>query len=65
MHTLSRDMGRPKQFKERMHLTLPEGTQARATAVLEDGEDRMSLAREAYLREIKRRERSKRREDEA
>lgn len=52
-------MGRPKQFTERMHLTLPEGTQARATAVLEDGEDRMSLAREAYLREIKRRERKK------
>lgn len=52
-------MGRPKQFTERMHLTLPEGTQARATAVLEDGEDRMSLARDAYLREIKRRERKK------
>ena len=57
-------MGRPKQFTERMHLTLPEGTQERATAVLEDGEDRMSLARESYLREIKRRERSKRREGE-
>lgn len=59
MHTLFKGMGRPKQFTERMHLTLPDGTQARATAVLEDGEDRMALAREAYLREIKRRERAK------
>jgi len=53
-------MARPKQFEERLNLTLPKGTKDRATAVLVDGEDRMSLAREAFLREIKRRERKPR-----
>jgi len=42
-----------------MHLTLPEGTKDRAAKVLVEGEDRMSLAREAYLAELKRRERKR------
>lgn len=52
-------MGRPKQFDERIHLTLPEGTRDRITAVLVTGEDRMALIRKALEAELKRRERKR------
>lgn len=59
MHTLLRAMGRPKQFSDRIHLTLPEGMKERATAVLEPGEDRMALIRKALEAELRRRERKR------
>ena len=52
-------MGRPKQFDERIHLTLPEGTRDRITAVLVTGEDRMALIRKALETELRRRERKR------
>ena len=50
-------MGRKKQWAEDMQARFPEGTFARISAVLSDGEDRTDFVREAVERELKRRER--------
>jgi len=48
-------MGRPKQFDERIQLTLVEGTTARMDALLEEDEYRLDFVRAAIEAEIKRR----------
>ena len=50
-------MGRKKLWHEAVNLTLPEGAKARMDAVLNEGEDRLEMIREAIEREIKRRAR--------
>lgn len=50
-------MGRPRINEEQMPARLPAGTLDRIDAVLEDGEKRADLLREAVERELKRRER--------
>ncbi|MGN8119183.1 hypothetical protein [Labrys sp. 22185] len=51
-------MGRKKQWAEDMQARFPQGTFARISAVLDDGEDRTDFVRESVERELKRRERS-------
>jgi hypothetical protein len=48
-------MGRPKQFDERIQLTLVEGTTGRIDALLGDGEYRLDFIRTAIEAEIVRR----------
>lgn len=48
-------VGRPRLWSENMQARFPEGTFARMTAALKDGEDRTDLVREAVERELKRR----------
>lgn len=50
-------MGRKKLWAENINLTLPEGAKAKMDSLLNPGEDRLDLIREAIEREIKRRER--------
>lgn len=50
-------VGRKKLWHEAVNLTLPEGAKAKMDSVLEPGEDRLDLIREAIDREVKRRER--------
>lgn len=50
-------MGRKQINHEQIPARLPEGTLARMDAVLEAGEKRADLLREAVDRELKRRER--------
>jgi hypothetical protein len=52
-------VGRKLEFPERITLPLAEGTKARLDGLRQDGEDRVSIIREAIDREIKRRERAK------
>lgn len=52
-------MGRKQINHEQMPARFPEGTLDRMDAVLEDGEKRADLIREAVERELKRRERHK------
>lgn len=49
-------MGRIKRWAEDMQARFPEGTFARISAVLKQGEDRTDLVREAVERELLRRE---------
>jgi hypothetical protein len=49
-------MGRPRQWAEDMQARFPAGTFERMKAVLEEGEDRTDLVREAVERELQRRE---------
>jgi metal-responsive CopG/Arc/MetJ family transcriptional regulator len=51
-------MGRKQINHEQTPARFPEGTLERIDAVLEDGEKRSDLIREAVEREIKRRERA-------
>lgn len=53
-----RSVGRRKEFAERITLPLAEGTTARLDALLDAGEDRVSLIRKAIDAEAKRRERA-------
>lgn len=53
----SASMGRRQINHEQMPARFPEGTFERIDAVLEDGEKRSDLIREAVEREVKRRER--------
>lgn len=48
-------MGRPKQFDERLQLTLVEGTTAKVDALLGDGEYRLDFIRAAIEAEIEKR----------
>lgn len=48
-------MGRPKQFDERIQLTLVEGTTARIDALLQDSEYRLDFIRTAIEVEIAKR----------
>lgn len=48
-------MGRPKQFDERIQLTLVEGTTGRIDALLSEDEYRLDFIRTAIEAEIKRR----------
>ena len=48
-------MGRPKQFDERIQLTLVDGTTARIDALLNDDEYRLDFIRTAIEAEIKKR----------
>lgn len=50
-------MGRKQINHEQMPARFPEGTLARMDAVLDEGEKRSDLIREAVERELKRRER--------
>lgn len=50
-------VGRKKRWAEEMVARFAEGTFARVTAVLTEGEDRTDFVREAVDRELKRRER--------
>lgn len=52
-------MGRPKQFDERIQLTLVEGTTARMDALLTEGEYRLDFVRTAIEAEIEKRLASK------
>ncbi|WP_133637033.1 hypothetical protein [Zavarzinia compransoris] len=52
-------MGRRKLWHESVNLTLPLGAKARMDSVLNEGEDRLDLIREAIEREVKRRERKR------
>jgi len=52
---LSVGMGRPKQFDERIQLTLVEGTTGRIDALLEDGEYRLDFIRTAIEAEVAKR----------
>jgi hypothetical protein len=52
-------MGRPKQFDERIQLTLVDGTTGRIDALLEDGEYRLDFIRTAIEVEIEKRHSSK------
>lgn len=53
-------MPRPKLWDENINLPLAEGTKARIDAMLVEGEARLDLIREAIEREIRRRERARR-----
>ena len=53
MHTFT--MGRPKQFDERIQLTLVEGTTSRIDVLLDEGEYRLDFIRAAIEAEIERR----------
>lgn len=53
MHTFA--MGRPKQFDERIQLTLVDGTTGRIDALLDDGEYRLDFIRTAIEAEIDKR----------
>lgn len=48
-------MGRPKQFDERIQLTLVEGTTARVDALLAESEYRLDFIRTAIEAEIEKR----------
>lgn len=48
-------MGRPKQFDERIQLTLVDGTTGRIDALLLDGEYRLDFIRTAIEVEIEKR----------
>ena len=48
-------MGRPKQYNERLQLTLVDGTTGRIDALLEDGEYRLDFIRQAIEAEIEKR----------
>lgn len=48
-------MGRPKQFDERIQLTLVEGTTGRVDALLDEGEYRLDFIRTAIEAEIEKR----------
>lgn len=50
--------GRKKQWAEQLRLPLAEGTTARIDAVLQEGEARLDMIRDAIEREIKRRSRA-------
>ncbi len=52
-------MGRPKQFDERIQLTLVEGTTGRIDALLEAGEYRLDFIRTAIEVEIAKRSQEK------
>lgn len=52
-------MGRKKLWHEAVNLTLPEGAKAKMDSVLDPGEDRLDLIREAIEREVRRRLRAK------
>ena len=53
------NVGRKKQWTERITLPMAEGTTARIDAALTDSEVRLDLIRKAIEAELKRRERSK------
>lgn len=57
VHTFA--MGRPKQFDERIQLTLVEGTTGRIDALLENGEYRLDFIRTAIEVEIAKRSQEK------
>ena len=50
-------MGRPKQFDERIQLTLVKGTTGRIDSLLADGEYRLDFIRTAIEAEIRKRSR--------
>ncbi|KTR06881.1 hypothetical protein NS365_05455 [Aureimonas ureilytica] len=50
-------VGRKLRYPEHINVAVPEGTKARLDALLDDGEERLSLIRDALEREIRRRER--------
>lgn len=62
VHAKPSRVGRKKLWHENINLTLPEGAKARMDSVLEEGEDRLDLIREAIEREVKRRERAAKKE---
>lgn len=48
-------MGRPKQYNERLQVTLVDGTTGRIDALLEDGEYRLDFIRQAIEVELEKR----------
>ncbi|WP_150132697.1 hypothetical protein [Neorhizobium sp. SOG26] len=59
VHAKPSRMGRKKEWTEQLRLPLAAGTTARIDSVLEEGEPRLDMIREAIEREIKRREKAK------
>lgn len=55
VHAKAKRMGRKKEWTEQLRLPLAEGTTAKIDSVLNDGEKRLDMIREAIEREIKRR----------
>lgn len=56
IHDTPAKMGRKKQWTERIQLPLADGTTEKLDSLLEKGEVRLDLIREAIDREIRRRE---------
>jgi predicted DNA-binding protein len=54
---MEQEMGRPSMNVKATVVRLPQGMDARIDSVLEEGEKRADLIREAVERELKRRER--------
>jgi hypothetical protein len=52
-------LAREKLWHETLRITLKEGTIGRLDAVKKEGEDRLSIIREAITKELKRRERTR------
>jgi hypothetical protein len=52
-------LAREKLWHETLRITLKEGTIGRLDAVRKEGEDSLSVIREAITRELKRRERTR------
>lgn len=50
-------VGRKLMYPEKINLAVPEGTRERLDALLEPGEDRLEMIRDAIEREARRRER--------
>lgn len=57
-------VGRKKRWAEDMQARFPDGTFARISAVLKEGEDRTDFVRIAVERELKRRERRQEQPDD-
>ena len=60
IHDTPAKVGRKKQWTERIQLPLAAGTTGKIDSLLEDGEVRLDVIREAIDREIVRRQRDKR-----
>ncbi|RVD07804.1 MAG: hypothetical protein EOS73_14325 [Mesorhizobium sp.] len=61
IHDTPARVGRKKQWTERIQLPLAEGTTAKIDSLLEKGEVRLDVVREAIDREIVRRQRDRKR----
>lgn len=55
VHGITRGVGRTKLWHENINLTLPKGAKARMDSMLNEGEDRLDLIRDAIDRELRRR----------
>lgn len=56
-------VGRKLRYPEHINVAVPEGTRDRLDALLEPGEDRLQMIRDAIEREARRRERLAKKSD--